>query len=278
MAVITISRGTMSGGEDLAKCLSERLGYPTISREIIIETASRHGVSEALLTQQLKKLPGIIKRMAGEKQVYLTTIQTILAERALQGNFIYHGNAGHFLLKGLHGVLKVRIIAPMEYRIKKVIDKKNLTFKEAKNYIDNIDKQRIEWTKFLYRVDWRDPALYDLVINIKDITIPMACEIIIHTINLPEFQDTPERKKDREDFYLASLVKSKLSLSEKTRGMDIDVEASNGEVIISGKFYTSGPFPRGIHRSKGDILEVVQTVPGIKDIKIEIESLSVPVE
>jgi cytidylate kinase len=278
MAIITISRGTMSGGEELAKRLSERTGYPAISREIIVETASKDGISETLLLQQLTKAPGIIERLTGEKRIYVSTIQTTLAERALQGNFIYHGNAGHFLLKGLQGVLKVRIVAPMNYRIKKVIEKKNLTFKEAKSYIKNIDRQRIKWTKFLYGADWHDPSLYDLVINIEDLSISMACEIIIHTINLPEFQDTPERKKGREDFYLASLVKSKLTLSEKTRGMDINVEASDGTIVLSGKFYTSGPFPRGIHRTQNDILEVVQTVPGIKDIKITIEALGIPVE
>jgi Cytidylate kinase len=278
MAVITISRGIMSGGEELANCLSKRIGYPAISREIIAETASKNGISETLLLQQLTKAPGIIERLTGEKRIYLSAIQTILAERALQENFIYHGNGGHFLLKGLQGVLKVRIVAPMNYRIKKVIEKKNLTFKEAENYIKNIDRQRTEWTKFLYEADWHDPALYDLVINIEDLSIAMACEIIIHTINLPEFQDTSERKKEREDFYLASLVKSKLTLSEKTRGMDINVKASGGRIVLSGKFYTSGPFPRGVHRTQNDILEVVQTVPGIKDIKIGIEALGIPVE
>jgi len=278
MAVITISRGTMSGGEELANCLSERIGYPAISREIIAETASKNGISETLLLQQLTKAPGIIERLTGEKRIYLSAIQTILAERALQGNFIYHGNGGHFLLKGHPGVLKVRIVAPINYRIKKVIEKKKLTFKEAKKYIKNIDRQRTEWTKFLYGADWHDPSLYDLVINIEDLSITMACEVITHTVNLPEFQNTPERKKEREDFYLASLVKSKLTLSEKTRGMDINVEASDGRIVLSGKFYTSGPFPRGIHRTQNDILEVVQTVPGIKDIKIGIEALGIPVE
>ena len=51
MAIITISRGTKSGGEKLAKCLSERLGWPAISREVIVETASQYGVSETLLFQ-----------------------------------------------------------------------------------------------------------------------------------------------------------------------------------------------------------------------------------
>ena len=280
MAIITISRGTMSGGEELANCLSEKLGWPAISREIIVDTASQYGVSESFLIQQIKKSPTIIERIAGEKRVYLSAIQTTLAQRAREGDFIYHGNAGHFLLKGLANVLKVRIIAPLEYRINRLVEKENLTPKEAKSYIENIDKQRVQWTKFLYGKDWRDPSLYDMVINIKDISIPMACEIIVHTVNLPKFRETQEGKKDRENFYLACLVKSKLALNEKTRGMDLEVQVSDDRVKITGKFYTSGPFPRGIKRSKNDIIEVIQELSEIKDkdIKIEIESLAVPIE
>ena len=196
----------------------------------------------------------------------------------MQGDFVYHGHAGHFLLKGLKGVLKVRIIAPMEYRIEKIMEEKNLTPKKAKHYIENIDKQRIQWTKFLYGKEWSDPSLYDLVINIKDITISMACEMIARTVDLPEFRDAWKEKKDRENFHLACLVESKLALNKKTKGMDLNVDAFDGKIKITGEFYTSGPFPRGIKMSKDDILKVVQEVPGVRDITVDVETLSIPLE
>ena len=42
MAIITISRGTMSGGKKLAELLCQRLGYQCISREIIVEAAEKY--------------------------------------------------------------------------------------------------------------------------------------------------------------------------------------------------------------------------------------------
>ena len=60
MAIITISRGTMSGGESLAKCLSERLGIPAVSQEILQEASNRFGISQSLLLQQLEKTKGLI--------------------------------------------------------------------------------------------------------------------------------------------------------------------------------------------------------------------------
>ena len=46
MSIITISRGTLSGGRAVAECLAEMLGYPCIGREILQEAAKRLGVSE----------------------------------------------------------------------------------------------------------------------------------------------------------------------------------------------------------------------------------------
>jgi len=41
MAVITISRGSFSGGKMLAECLAEKLGYRCIDRDVIVEKAPR---------------------------------------------------------------------------------------------------------------------------------------------------------------------------------------------------------------------------------------------
>lgn len=38
MAIITISRGTFSGGKALAECLSRTLGYRSIDRDMLIAT------------------------------------------------------------------------------------------------------------------------------------------------------------------------------------------------------------------------------------------------
>ena len=45
MAIITISRGSASGGLFLAQGLSEKLGYALVSREDVIQAAARQGVS-----------------------------------------------------------------------------------------------------------------------------------------------------------------------------------------------------------------------------------------
>ena len=124
MAVITISRGSFSGGKMLAECLADTLGYRCIDRDVIVEKAAAYGVTQEELRDTLDKPPSFLDRFKHRKYIYLTLIQAALMEEAVRrGNAIYHGNAGHFLLRGVTHVLKTRIIAPMEFRQAMVQDR-----------------------------------------------------------------------------------------------------------------------------------------------------------
>ena len=63
MAIITISRGTNSGGQSLAECVSKRLGYRCVSRELLVQAAKDYGVEEEMLSKALEGKPGILERM-----------------------------------------------------------------------------------------------------------------------------------------------------------------------------------------------------------------------
>src|SRR5579872_2758568 len=113
MSIITISRGTFSGGEMLAEALSGELGFRCVDREVIVERAAAHGVSQDDLRDALEKPPTLIERIQHKKYLYMALIQAALIEEVRDGKVVYHGNAGHLLLKGGPHVLRVRILAPM---------------------------------------------------------------------------------------------------------------------------------------------------------------------
>jgi cytidylate kinase len=281
MAIVTISRGTLSGGEALATCLAGRLGIPAISREVIRDAASRYGIAEKLLDQQLHKVPSLIQRRLGgneERRMYLIAIQTALAERAQEGDFIYHGHAGHLLLKRLPGVFKVRLIAPLAYRVRKVQEKQGLREEEAVRYIEQVDKNRMLWTKFLYNVNWQDPSLYDLLINMEFLSLDTACSMIEKGVQQPEFRDTPERKKIIDEYSLACQIQLKLAQADRTRGMQIDVQVSDQVAHINGKFVSTGPLSSGLNRSEEDVMEVVRRFKEIRKVEFNLVGAGIPVE
>ncbi|SPD72598.1 conserved hypothetical protein [uncultured Desulfobacterium sp.] len=278
MAIVTISRGTKSGGEALAKRVAEKLGVPAISREVLQEAATHFGVSEVIVGEQLEKTKGLIYGPSSERYLYLAAIQLALAERASKGPFVYYGHAGHLLLKGVPQVLKVRVITPLIRRAQIMMETQKISLEEAKKSIEKMDESRIKWTRFLYNVDWRDPALYDMVFNLDYLGIETASEIIVFALNQPEFKESPDSQNILEDFFLASKIKVELATSEKTKGLVLDVTARDGAVNIKGSFETAGIFHSGKQRIKNDVIEIAQKQPNVKKVLVEIEDISVVLE
>ena len=90
MAIITISRGTFSGGQQLAECVAEKLGYRCISREVLLKAAGEYGIPEEELSRALSKKPGILERLTSERDHYLACIKAALYKEAKNDNLIYH--------------------------------------------------------------------------------------------------------------------------------------------------------------------------------------------
>jgi cytidylate kinase len=280
MSIVTISRGTFSGGEALAQCLTKKTGLPAVGVEVIKEAATLYGISESEISQQLKQGPKVWERLLGEKRrLYFIALQSAMAERAAKGDFIYYGLAGHFLLHGVPNVFKVRLVAPLSYRIKNEMAKKNITGEVAKEYIEKVDERRKQWTKFFYHVDWTDPSLYDMVINLENLSIDTACGVLMYALSQPEFQSSPEKKKAVEDFALSCQINAKIAFNERTKGIELGVEVKDGNVRIQGKLYTTvGMFATGLRQSEAEIITIVKSVPGVKDVKVDLQELPVAVE
>ncbi len=162
MAIITISRGTFSGGNALAECLAAQLGYPRFGREEAISEAEKeYGIRLEKLTAAVKNPPSIWQQTIGPRVAYLKCLTAAIMDHAKDGDLVYHGYAGHLLLSGVPQVLRVRVIAGIESRIEMAIKQMNLSRNEAVEYIEKVDKERSRWTHFLYGLEWQDPVLYD---------------------------------------------------------------------------------------------------------------------
>lgn len=235
MSIVTISRGTFSGGKMLAECLAERLGFRCVDRDVIVERAAASGVSQEELRDALQKPPSFLERFQHKKYMYLALIQAALAEEVRTGRVVYHGNAGHLLLGGGNPVLRVRIIAPLEFRLKMAQDRLKFSRNEALAYIEKMDDHRRKWTHYLYGVDWGDPTLYDVVLNLEHISIEEACNILVATVRERCFTLTPQCQVRMNDLAIASRVRANLALNPPTSGLEVEVTATEGRVRIRGR-------------------------------------------
>jgi len=272
--VITISRGSMSGGQALAQCLGDALQIPCVGREILVEAAHKLGVSEDVLASKLERSPGLWDRLTSERRAYVTAVQAALAEHVASGNLVYHGYAGHLLLARVPGVLRVRLIAPLEMRVRAVVERQGLDRAAAEAYIRKVDEGRVRWTRMIYGVDLRDPSLYDLVINLENMSVKSACATVVEVVRQPEYIVTPEILRKLADFALACRVRMALAASPTARGLDLEVAAADGVVTVGGEVPEPIMLTRASTRWEQELLGVVREVPGVKDVRLAVEPVS----
>ncbi len=124
-----------------------------------------------------------------------------------------------------------------------------------------MDQERQRWTHYLYGVDWGDPALYDMVINLEHMDIKQACRLVAMTATQRCFEFTPRCQAALNDLALASRARANLAIDPSTSHLELEVVASNGVVSIRGKL-------TGAEEIK-DIERVASAVTGVMGLNLD---------
>ena len=258
MTIITISRGSGSGGLMLATKVADTLGYETVSREDLVAEATDFGVRENELREALLKPPGLWDRFSHHRDQYLAFMQATLCKRVQDGGVVYHGNAGHLLLPGVAHVICVRLIAPVWLRVRLLREESGMDGDAARAHIERVDRERERWTRFLYGVDWLDPHLYDLCINLRTMSLDDAEELVLLTARSAPFQPTAESRQAMRELVLVSRVRAALAADDRTSGATLEITATGDTVSLRGRLRPASLVDA--------VLEVVDGVEGVGQV------------
>jgi cytidylate kinase len=210
MSIITISRGSYSRGKEVAEKLSQKLGYECISRDLIIEASNEFNIPEIKLKRALHDAPSVLERFTRGKERYIRFFRSALLSYALKDNIVYHGLAGHYFLKEVPHVLKVRIIADFEDRVGEEMKREGISELEARYILKKDDEERRKWGLHLYGIDTWDPQLYDLVLHIGRLTADDAVDILHETVQKDSYKSSPLSQKILNDLALSARVENVL--------------------------------------------------------------------
>lgn len=229
MPLVTISRGSYSRGKEVAEELAQVMGYECISRDIILEASEQFNIPELKLIRAIHDAPSVLDRFTYGKERFVAFFRAALLRRLQKGNVVYHGLAGHFFLQNIPNVLKVRISADIEDRIREEMKREKISAHEARQILVKDDAERRKWGLQLYGLDTWNPLLYDIVIHMSRIGISDAVSIIRQTLQRPCFQTTPRSRQLLDDLSLAAQVESVL-VKEYPK---VTADAKNGDVIVN---------------------------------------------
>jgi cytidylate kinase len=233
MQIICISRGTLSGGKVLAERLAANLGYSCLSREDLIEAAVDEGIQVGKIETAMVKGRGFSDRLVFEREHYLAFSRGYLCDQALKGQLVYHGRTGHLLLPGVNNVLRARVVADYEYRLKTVMQKLGLEREKARRYVEEVDEDRRQWAHAMYGASCDDVALYDVMVSLQQMSVENASAALTSVAQLPDFQMTPASRRALENLRLGAKARVLLARDERTYGASFKVTATDGVVTVT---------------------------------------------
>ena len=111
------------------------------------------------------------------------TEKRILQELAAQSSCVIAGRAGFIVFRDWPNHLNVFIQASMDHRIKRIMNRKNVTMDKARAIIAKMDASREAYIKKYVDTTRYDTRNYNLVIQMDDLTEDDAAEIIIDYFN-----------------------------------------------------------------------------------------------
>ncbi len=261
MAIVTISHEIGAGGPEIGQQLADRLGSRYVYHELISNAATRYGLLEEKLSHLDESKPSLFERFDAETRRYITVIQTALYDFAEHDNVVLMGRGGQWLLRGIPHVLRVRVMAPFDVRVKRLTKKLAGPMGEQTNprtvteLVRRDDAEKAGRMRYLYEVSITDHSLYDVVINTEKLSVEAAVSLLAGVLGQRELATTPDSAQLVADRSLASRVQVALATHPETRKYRITVEAKSGVVTLEGT------------AAMEEAMDVARTVDGVRDVK-----------
>lgn len=233
MTIVMISSRYNGGREEMAQALARKTNWPVLTRDELIDRARQQGIKIGRLEVAIIKTPAMSEKLAREKELYLAFLTAALCEKAREGDFIYHGRAGHLLLPGVTHRLRVGLTAPLESRLQRTARMLKLPMDKAESYLSQLDEDFDRWVRYIHRVDGQDQRNFDVFFNLGTIGLSNAAAILCKMAELPDFQPTPASSKLLGDVHLAARAKLQLAADDRTAGADLQVQADNGVITVT---------------------------------------------
>jgi cytidylate kinase len=187
--VITVSGQPGSKGSIVAEQVAKRLEFDLFNRDIMKEIAQSVKMSTTFIDSiEKERLSGIEDFLASivrdkylHPDTYLVHLIKVVNTIAKHGRAVITGRGANFILPA-DSILSVRVIAPIEVRIKNVASLFGTSQDQAKRRVVRRESRRRAFIRQAYNADIDDPLNYDITVNTAKISIESAVDTVIGAI------------------------------------------------------------------------------------------------
>jgi cytidylate kinase len=209
--VITISREVGCNGIKLADLIAKRLNkrktiteWKVLSKEVFYESAKELHLEPERISRILKQTDKYtfeeILKAFGDRQYkserkIIKTVSDVVRSFAIDGFSIIVGRAGHIIAKDIKNALHIRLTAPLDYRIKTIMENNKLNHQEAIHFIQRIEKERIAFRKAICEEKVVEEN-FDICINRASFETDEIVDVIEYIVDKKKMLEGYKQKVD----------------------------------------------------------------------------------
>ncbi|MBN2003553.1 MAG: cytidylate kinase-like family protein [Anaerolineae bacterium] len=209
MPVITISREYGSGGKAIAQRVCEMLGYAYFDKTLMMRVAAEIGFSSEEVvdfSEDTYKMRGFVERLLERRRTVaeleeltvsgsslraevldeaqcINLVKDTLLAAYTHDNVVVVGRGGQAILREKHGVLHVRLNAPLGARALRVKERKGIELGAASDLVQRKDLATAAYLSRFFDIDWNNPLLYHLIVNTSKWELDDVAEMIVHALS-----------------------------------------------------------------------------------------------
>ena len=266
MPLIAMTREMGSLGKDVAAGIAARSGKRVVYHEIIEPIANKMRLRKSHVERFLDGKSGMWERLTTDK----TSLSIFTADETFR--FLRDGSTGVIrgwgavhLLRDIPHVIRVRVCAPMETRVKRMMERLATDDRaNVENEIQISEEAHTAITKRHFGVNWRDPELYDVVLSTERLSVDECVDEVEGLMKKRCFQETPESMRMVENLSLEWSLRSALRRDERTSGADFTVQVNDGIAKLTGVV--------GAQAEANAAAEVARAVEGIKGVDNQLKA------
>ncbi len=197
---ITISRETGSGALSVASLIAEKLNvdcqgdppcpWTVFDRNLVAKILEDHKLSAATeafmpedtrfsLTDAFESLLGLHPGSWNLREYAKRTVQKL----ASGGNVILVGRGSAIVTANLSNVLHVRLVAPLDFRVRHYAEFRSISAAKATQEIREMDEARRRYLHSYFNADADDPLHYHLTLNTGRTGFQQTAQIICSAVN-----------------------------------------------------------------------------------------------
>ena len=187
MYFITFTRKMGANGSEIARRVANELRYSLYDTEAIENTAREMGFLKDVKEAD-EKVPSLFQRLFSHRpEIHLDRLNSVIYELASRGNAVLLGRGSHILLRALKCALHIRVTASLDKRIQNLVER-GFEREAAIKALHKSDHERGAFIKFAFGADWDNPELYDMVLNMDNLSVALAADTVLHVARSEEIQ------------------------------------------------------------------------------------------